>query len=248
MPALLGCTSRSSDFDSLPRGQRGSSAAIHRLQASSNNNSKNEFGLSTNQSSTNNVTFDPKTSPTKQSKPNGRFRDRTRSTGTSASILDRNDSTNTTLNGIRHSIDGSRPSLVKKSKSTSSNHSSTSILGRRNSTLAQRAPPVSSTNYPLVSSDLDLDSNNERENPFKRNQNDGFGENGGRDSPIGFQRGSISAPSSPKKSSQSKLNGQSPRITSPVSGAARKRVISKDMIGLPTNFQVSLGKRKSLRD
>lgn len=48
----------------------------------------------------------------------------------------------------------------------------------------------------------------------------------------------MSAPSSPKKSSQAR-RAQSPRIGTPSVGQGRKRVISKEMIGKPTNFQVS---------
>lgn len=136
--------------------------------------------------------------------------------------------------GFRRSIDGARPgrtaSMLRKSKSTGAK-----------SALAQRSPPVSSDMYPIVSSDLDL----EREEEARYGGRLGGGRSA-PSSPPGTPTlrdvPGTSAPGSPqtKMAIGSPIPRKDMRSFAPSSPSpARKRVVDKGMIGLPTNFQVS---------
>ncbi|EPQ26503.1 uncharacterized protein PFL1_05825 [Pseudozyma flocculosa PF-1] len=142
-----------------------------------------------------------------------------------------------------------RPPASKVRRSLSLNRSSSSGA---NSALARRAPPVSSSDLPPTSSDLDFGSSSR-------------GRSGGADtgttatSPRLPPSQSLPGPQSPGRERYQSLPGHSaissdqPNRSSPSSpskgavaaalgspspgGPARKRVVVKSMIGKPTNFQ-----------
>ncbi|SPO38511.1 uncharacterized protein PSFLO_03989 [Pseudozyma flocculosa] len=103
-----------------------------------------------------------------------------------------------------------RPPASKVRRSLSLNRSSSSGA---NSALARRAPPVSSSDLPPTSSDLDFGSSSR-------------GRSGGADTGT-----TATSPRPSKGAVAAALGSPSP------GGPARKRVVVKSMIGKPTNFQ-----------
>lgn len=260
---LAGCRSQAA-LDSLPRNARGANAAINRLQArhAFANPASDELGLLTPQPALTEAEAEHAGTDADADEQN-----EARDTLPPGSLLGtsspaRNKGRHSEMSPITTTggTVGGGPGRLRRSLSL--NRSSSSGA---NSALARRAPPVSSADLPPVSSDLEADvqaplppigPNRARYqsmpgHPFPASAD-------GPASPLlgsgayttGTGAGTGSAPSSPQKGLSSSASNKKPwgetgspvpkglrqSTSSPV--PAKKRVVVKSMIGLPTNFQV----------